>query len=557
MENLAVTAAIHYFPWAVTEDIPAQEDRNEPFDQKLAHEALALIRKQVTGNGMKPDNIRLKSVEGKTYVFGGHTTVKLSHTTQEGRRPGRLADGQLVKPEHITQAVQEFTSRSATDYGVRHAVQTVLSERPDHGFGLHGQTIPLKGLNRNFIVHDPCMTCKGAGHKMCANCQGQMRVGCYRCHGQGGVPCITCHGSGRLQTPSAMLTCQACHGRGLSPCPVCRGERFVNCPDCHAQGRKACESCNGQGWWTRNWLVTLSAQTAAVVKSRFLPTAGKDFLDKNNMAKLIEQGHLRVEQRERPDPADAPSPQQVSPDDIILFYDAKLPYAELAIQLGRPVVNARLAGFRARLVDVPHFMDALLKKPASLLHSAAHGGTDAAGKIVSAARYRAVGDVLRAVIKSTRKQAAATLVNEYRIGLSDAFARALVINAAQAVSKLSLWPRINALAITLAAAFLTAFYLTMMGGRMQLIRLLQLEGIPPYSVYGLDIALAAVIAGIGHYCVRYGAGQALAQVLEGLNLKRGNRGVLPRAGIFGTWLWASVFGIFGGFIALSLFAAMQ
>lgn len=540
------------------EEILTPEDRDEALDEKLAHEALAQLRREVTGNGIRPDKVQLKSVTGKTYVFGGQTLVRLSHQTSQGKRPGRLADGQLVKPEHINDAMQDFIGRSAHDYGVRHAVQTILSERSDHGFGLDGHNIPLKGLNRNFIVHEPCMTCRGSGHKMCANCQGQMRVGCYRCHGQGGVPCVTCHGSGRLQTPSAMLTCQACHGRGLSPCPVCRGERFVNCPDCNAQGHKPCEGCNGHGWWTRNWLVTLTAQTVAQVYSRYLPPPAKDFLDKNNTGRLIEQGHLKVEQRERPHPLDQ-KPSGAPPDgaDIALFYEAKLPFAEMNIQLGRPVITARMAGYKSRIIDTPHFIDALLKRPAAALHSAARGGTDAAGKILFAAKYRASGDVLRGIVRSTKKQTAIALMRDYPFGLSENFARALIVNAAQALSKLSLWPRINAFACTIASAFIVAFYLTMMGGRMQMIRLLQLEGIPPYSVYVLDFVLAMAIGGAGHYAVRHSAGKALAQVLEGLKLKGRNRAVLPRAGAFGAWLWVAVFGIFLGFVGLSLFAAAQ
>jgi len=504
-----------------------------PIDASLAEGAIARIRKQVQGNGLRPSSVELKNMSGEVYSFFATTSVKLVPAVQEGKRAGRFTDGQIINANQIDASIQEFIGRAAADRGVLGLVHQTILERPDHGFGVVGDPIPLPQVARMFVAHEACGVCRGAGGTACHNCRGQMRITCYRCHAQGGIPCVTCSGRGQILTPQGPVTCHACAGRGLSACPVCQGQRMIMCPECAGQGKRICEACQGQGGNTRSWSVTLTAQASFRMRTKGLPPSLVQLIDRVGGARLATDHHVRVTPVLGKAAEDWRSEADIEPGASLWFlYRAEIPYAELDIAMGKVNIKPKLAGYKARMVDVPDFMDALLRPGAQYLTDAAQGGAGASQMILAASRYRALGDILRGIIRTTPKRVLKAVTEAYPLGMSDAFAKHIVKDANTALSRLSLWPRTVVMLGSLVVAFivLAGFYLY--GGRAAIS-----GGLPPLAAWCIDMALIAGLAFGGTYAIRFIARRSLRTVLEGLGVVAGGKLPMPNPGVPGLWMW--------------------
>lgn len=521
-------------------------------DISLAEGAVARIRKQVQGNGLKPSSVELRGVSGHVYSFFGTTSVHLKPQVQEGRRAGRFTDGQIIQPHQIDAAIQDFIGRVASDRGVLGLVHETILSRPDHGFGVAGEAIPLPQVSRVFVAHEACGSCRGMGGTPCHNCHGQQRVTCYRCHGQGGIPCVTCTGRGQILTPQGAIMCHACHGRGMTPCPVCHGQRLIVCPECQGHGKKICEACGGQGWTTKTWNVTLTAEPSFRLRTRGLPPALVSLIERVGGARLAADHHAKVmpivghEAEEFRRFADIEGGAG-----LWFLYRADMPFAELDIAMGKVNIRPKLAGYKSRLVDVPDFMDALLRPGAQHLADAAQGGAGASQMIISAARYRALGDVLRGLVRAAPKRVLKSFTDAYPLGMSDNFARNIVKDAGTALSRLSLWPRSVAMVASLAIAFgvLAGFYVY--GGRVGILHALESNGWSGIVAWAADLLLVILLGLGGTHAIRMTAQRSLRVVLEGLGVVAGGRLPLPKPGAPGLWLWLGIVGIAAGFILLT------
>ncbi|NBX66726.1 MAG: hypothetical protein EBQ96_07010 [Proteobacteria bacterium] len=522
-----------------------------PVDPALAEGAIARIRKQVQGNGLKPSSVELRAVNGHIHTFFGTTSVRLTPTTQEGKRAGRFTDGQIIQPQQIEGAIQDFIGKVAADRGVLGLVHETILARADQGFGTQGEAIPLPQVSRSFIAHEACPKCRGIGGTPCHNCLGQMRITCYRCHGQGGVPCVTCQNRGQILTPQGPVTCHACAGRGLSVCPTCQGQRMMTCPECQGHGKKICEGCAGQGWTTKYWTVTLTAETSFSLRTKGLPSALVSLIDRVGGAKLAADKHAKITPilgRDAEVFAHEADIQQGA--SLWFLYRAEMPFAELDIAMGKGSIKPKMAGFKARLLDVPDFMDTLLKPGVEALAEAASGGASAAQKILECARYRALGDTLRGLVRGNMRRAVKSLLENYTLGLSETMAKRIVKDANTALSKLSLWPRTVAMAIALAAScmILAAFYIY--GIRVSITNTLFPAGSGAWLGYGVDVAFIALLGMAGTYAIRIAAARASKNVLEGLGVVSGGQMPLPKPGAPGLWLWLGIAAMAAGFILL-------
>jgi len=529
------------------DDQNAQGPMAVPVDVQLAEVAINRIRKQVQGNGLKPAAVELRAITGQVYDFYGTTSVKLVPSVKEGRRAGRFTDGDLINAPQIGAAIDEFVGRVSSDRGVLGLVYETLSARDDQGFGLQGQTIDLPQVTRTFIAHDACSVCRGSGGKPCHNCNGQMRIQCYRCHGQGGIPCLTCTGRGQILTPQGPMTCNVCQGRGLSQCPVCQGQRMITCPECQGQGRKICEACQGQGWTTQYWNVSLTAKTVFSLRKTGLPQALVGLIDRVGGARLASDQHAHVQLLTGRDAEQLARFADIEGDSNLWFlYHVQMPFAELEIGFGKAALKPKLAGYKSRLVEVPDFMDALLKPGTDLLHDAARGGAGASQLILSAARYRALGDILRGLVRGGARKMTKFLSENYPLGLSQSLGAQIVRDANTALSRLSLWPRMMAMAGTLAVAFAILAGYFLYGGRNAIQQ--SLAGTPFFTIYGADLFMILVIGIAGTYAIRTTARGAMRGVLEGLGVVSGGNLPLPKPGVPGLWLWIGLIGMTGAFV---------
>lgn len=539
-------------PFTIIEDETPLPQTVVPVDPALADAPIARIRKQVQGNGLRPSSVELRGISGHVHGFYGTTSVRLTPNVQEGRRAGRFTDGQIIQPQQIEGAIEEFIGKVAKDRGVLGLVYDTVLARADQGFGLVGETIPLPQVARTFLAHEACPKCRGTGGTACHNCHGQMRITCYRCHGQGGVSCITCQGRGQILTPQGPVTCHACAGRGLSQCPVCMGQRMIVCPECQGHGKKVCETCQGQGWNTHTWTVTLTAETSFRMRTQGLPAGLVSLIERVGGARLAADRHAQIT------PITGRAAEELSAEADIgagaslwFLYRAEMPFAELEISMGKASIKPKLAGFKARLIDVPDFMDALLRPGADALAAGAAGGSGATQKILEAARYRAIGDILRGLVRASQKKILKSVMETYTLGLSTTFAQRIVRDAATALSRLSLWPRTVTMAVALGVSvgISAAFYLY--GLRTKLVLAAFPAGTSALVTTSVDILFVVVLGAAGTQAIRVAASRSSRAVLEGLGVVSGGRLPLPKPGAPGLWLWVGIIGMTGVFAFLA------
>lgn len=545
-------------PFTTPEENTAQQTY-APIDPALAESAIARIRKQVQGNGLRPSSVELRALTGQVYTFYGTTSVRLKPQIQEAKHAGRHVEGQIIQPHQINAAVDEFIARTGSDRGVLGLVHETILTRADRGFGVIGENIPLPQVSRVFVAHEACSKCHGTGGTACHNCHGQQRITCYRCHGQGGVPCVTCSGRGQIHTPQGPVMCHACAGRGLSTCPVCYGQRMINCPECQGQGKKICETCSGQGWNTKSWRVTLTAETAFRMRTKNLPKALVGLIERVGANKLSLDGHAYVTPIMGREAEELQAYADVDQTASLWFlYRTEIPFAQLDIAMGKAAIHPNLAGYKGRLTDVPDFMDALLRPGAQHLADAAQGGAGASQMILAASRYRALGDILRGLIRANQRRVFKALMDAYPLGLSDNFARTILKDASTALSRLSIWPRTVAMVMALVAAFamLSGFYLY--GGRNMVTAALTANGWPEALTWLSDILMIVLLGLAGTHAIRVIAQRSLRTVLEGLGVMAGGSLPLPKPGAPGLWLWAGVIimaAVFAFFTGLFLAAS--
>lgn len=489
-------------------------------------------------------------MDGREYDFYATTSVKLVPSVKESIRAGRHNDGDIIAAGQIKLAMTTFIDRIAADRGVLGLVYETLAGRPDQGFGLKGKPIELPQVSRRFVAHDACQNCHGSGGAPCHNCQGQMRIQCYRCHGHGGVPCTGCQGKGHTYTPQGPVTCHTCQGRSMTPCPVCHAERLIQCPECVGQGRRICEPCQGHGWQTRTWNVTLSAHTEFNIRKTGLPQPLVALIERVGGARLASDGHARVrllagqEAEQLAQYADA-----VPGTNLWFLYHARMPYAALEITFGKALLTPKLAGYKARLVEVPDFMDAMLKPGMALLHDAAQGGAGASQLILSAARYRLLGDVLRGMLRGSARKMLQILGENYPLGLSQKAAHTIVRDANTALSRLSLWPRTTAMggAITVSSLILAAYFLY--GGRDQ--AMANIQTLPTFGIYAFDLGVFTLLAFAGLYAIRAFARKSMRTIMEGLGVLSGGTLPLPKSGAPGIWYITALIGVTALFAFIS------
>lgn len=513
-----------------------------PVDPSLANAAINRIRKQVQGNGLRPSSVNLRTIDGRDYDFYATTSVKLVPSIKTSTRPGRLNDGEIIASNQIDTAIAAFIERMAADNGVLGLVYETLANRPDQGFGLKNTNIELPQITRRFVAHDACQNCRGSGGATCHNCHGQMRIQCYRCHGVGGIACLSCQGRGQSHTPQGSTICHNCQGRGLSPCPICHTERLIQCPECLGNGKRNCEPCSGHGWQTQTWNVNLSAHTEFNIRKTGLPNGLVTLIERVGGARLASDGHARVQLLTGQDAqALASHADIVRGTNLWFLYHARMPFASLNISFGKATITPKLAGYKARLVEVPEFMDALMRPGIALLHDAARGGAGASQLILSAARYRMLGDVLRGMLRGSARKMLQILNESYPLGLSQKAAQIIVRDANSALSKLSLWPRTVTMAgtLTTSSIILSLYYLY--GARDAAIA--NLETLPSFSIYGIDLFMTLILGFIGTYAIRLSARKSMRIVMEGLGVLSGGQLLLPKPGAPGVWLWCGLFAI--------------
>lgn len=521
---------------------PPEDDGPTPVDPRLIDQALTRIRKQVQGNGLKPADVVLNGAQGQVFEFFGTTSWLLTPKITTARRLGRLSDGHMIGAGQLDAALSDFLGKTAADRHVLGLLQGSVLSRRDQGFGLQDEHIALPQIQKTFIMHEACNSCHGTGGKPCLSCHTTGRITCYRCHGTGGVTCITCSGRGQIITPQGPMPCHACVGRGQTACTVCQGHRAINCPECQGQGKKICESCGGHGWFTQSWTVALAAQSHFRMQTRGLPATLTQLIKRVGAARLAADGHATVNVLLERDAIQFMKHADIAPNASLWYlYRARMPFAVLDITIGKHSIKPAIAGYKGRMVDVPPFMDDMLRTPLRLLTEAQTDGIHAPALLMDAAKYRAAGDVLRGLLRSTKKHTGKSLMDAYPVGLSQDFAKKFLSAAHIALSKLSLWPRLAAMGGAMAVSACLFALSSFIHLPTTVLETIGLHGFGIWGVVGFNIAMMAILGMAGTHAIRLAARNKMVNILEGLGIPPVGHTSLPRPGTPGLWLWLALF----------------
>lgn len=416
-----------------------------PNEQQLAQTALDHVRRVFKGNGVKGESIKIASQKIAHHTINAGTYLELRPSTSERSSPGKLSLGQMVgSREEATKSIQQAMVQAAGDTVIQAQIADVLLKRPDQGFGLAGQSIPIEFLKKEYTWHEGCPTCRGSAQAPCPRCQGRRNEPCNKCSGRGLMGCPLCRTTGLIQGKN----CNRCYGNRYVACDSCHKSGLMNCRTCSATGVSKCTACNGQGWKTYTLSLITQALTYFEYDAKTIPKGAADMFEMYG-ASLVTGEKIKVKGRIADDKENA----------LGASYEVTFPYGELVFQIGKKEVKANVFGHKADISEMPFVLDKILTPAVEELEEAAQDIGSVAAKIKKATRYRLIAQAFLHVSRTSTGKAVELLLKTYDIGLSPAMAEKIALLADSTTLHITRKPRYYGMAMGLAAgAALSAVY---------------------------------------------------------------------------------------------------
>ncbi len=415
--------------------------------EQLAQAALERIRTLCKGNGVKAANITLVHHNITQHTLNAGTYLELKPITTEKEAPGKIVVGTLVgSREEATKQIDQAMISAARDPTVKAQITATLLARPDQGFGLGGQPIPLEFLKRDYTYHDGCQTCRGSGQAPCVKCHGKRIEPCIKCSARGLMFCPFCRGTGMLQG----VKCQKCFGTRYMPCDMCRKTGMMPCRTCHGQGHMKCATCGGQGWRSHILSLLTTAMTYFEYDAKSIPKGAADMIE-TGAPQLAKDKKIKLTGRVADDKENA----------IGASYEVSFPYGDAEFSIGKKDIKAGVFGYQADLVNLPNILDKLVQKGVEELEEAAGDVGSVADKIKSATRYRLIAQAFLYTTRTTPENAAEQLLKKYDAGLSVSMAEKIVLLAENTMSRITKKPRTQGLmaGLVITALIAAAYYI--------------------------------------------------------------------------------------------------
>ncbi len=420
-----------------------------PLEEGYKDAALVKIKGAVKGNQFDPERVVLEKFEGGVLCFQAETVLTVVPKVRTEEVFGRVdrGDGYIVVEDAM--AVQKALSRAVVSLSrdpeiVRHIHALVLS-RDDQGFALDNDLIPLPFFKKKFVFFEPCVACKSTGQTTCLPCRGHGVSLCSRCNGAGMGPCAHCHGAQVANGPNGnKIACPACHGQGKKSCALCSQSGKIQCRVCRSKGVVACPHCKGNAWVSQISVMEIEARTAFYYPKEQLP---------ERVVSMIEQYGATV--REHADfrlSGDLEGSAQMSVSEekepivaadgregfrVPIPYEVALPHGHGTYSIDGKDYSLSLFGVQGQLVDVPPFLDDLLKDGMGALRDAADFRGDVRRNLERAAGQRTLKEGIVYAAMSSLGKAKSLLKRSNRIGLSDAMIDDIVVCADTALKNVT------------------------------------------------------------------------------------------------------------------------
>lgn len=530
-----------------TPDDTGNDENKEKVDPALPKKALEDLRGLLRGNGIKSESVRLKYFDGEVFNFEGFGVFKIDPVVSEKHVPGKDHGEIAGSYPDAQQKIRAALEKISRDREVRRTTIDLLKKRPDLGVLVDNQIVHLERLGKKFVIHESCSPCDATGKILCRNCQGKRQVPCHTCHGQRQVICHACHGTQFMNTSRGRQQCTQCHGRGRVNCKMCEQTGHVQCPKCKATGKMPCQTCSSTGWNSRVFHVQVKARGSFTYDRDALPQELPPLIDEYG-PDLVLGDHAQVRIIEEPR-RDEELDRLSKPDEYIIPYHIRLAWGDIGFMLNKSEVKAKLFGFNPVLALLPPVLEKTLTGGLQALSKASQAGSDVAGQIGKAIRYRAIGETFLAAIPNPPQRAAAMIRERYPYGLGTELIHRMVAQANGAMKHLTLKPRLQGLGIgALAVAALFALYFF---GPLRALVLGQTGAAFPQIVP--DIGAVLVGGGIITAAIQLTAGAALQKALGRLLEKSRNRARLkPKPAQSALWGYPAAIVLFAVIMHLSV-----
>lgn len=505
-------------------DDEPEDDKPEPptpADASLAQTALEFVRGLCKGNGVKMDSVTLGSFKGVISGTTASTLIEIRPQTSEKKIAGKTVVGTVVNgPSGVQQAVDETLIKAVNNNEARGQMVRLLMSRPDQGFGLHGSSLNIDFLSKDFCWHENCKTCHGQGRAPCVKCHGTQRELCLQCHGKTMVPCMLCKGTGHVNGPNGRpQPCSKCHGQRQVICMMCHRTGKIPCRQCKGTGTSVCTACSGSGWFTH--IAHLATQAITYFQYDRVPVPAEimPIMD-TDPASLVKNGDIKIEAK-----------QVAQPNVIGVEYDVKYPYGDITFGIRKKPLKAHLFGYNARLLEMPDFLETLIGRGYSELEAAAAGAGSVSSRLKQAGKFRIIALALLNAAQSSSKKTIAMLTKKYPMGLSAEKMRSIAELADKATALITRKPRYYGLGIGLVivAAFYAAYYIG--PGRAMIAPYI---GNPDLNII-IDLFIIFMGGTITTISIQMAAGRALREALGHLVPPKDRKRLIPKTRTSGWW----------------------
>ena len=334
------------------------------FDAAYAAPALEELRKAVTGNGVKPENIRLENITGATLNFTAVTILKIQPRISEKTTLGRITGPEKVdNAKSMRDAIENHKRESVQNFANITRIRDTILSRDDRGFALVNARINLDFLRKDFVYFESCNACRAKGTLLCQRCDGKGYEICPRCNGNGVDFCPVCNGNGTIQMQDGKhQSCHRCRGERKIVCSLCQQRRKIQCGVCKTKGSTTCAQCNGQGW---NSIISI-VEIEAIVAFDY----SRDDVPERIRMQIEELGAALAQYASITPIAPA---QETRSEDIKITYQVSLPYADAVFAFNGKKIDALLLGNNGKICNAPNFLEDLIRPGIEKLEAAAQG----------------------------------------------------------------------------------------------------------------------------------------------------------------------------------------
>jgi hypothetical protein len=494
-----------------------QPEPEYPSEQALAQAALERVRAVFKGNGVKLDSIKIASQKISRHTMNAGTYLELKPVLSERHGTGKAVSGVLVASrEEAMRQVDQAMLGAARDAGIKSQIAGVLLARPDQGFGLSRQAIPLEFLKKEFTWHESCHTCRGAGKAPCQKCQGRRVEPCIKCSGRGLMPCPLCRSTGLLQGNK----CTRCNGQRYVPCDQCQRSGMMPCRMCSATGIMKCPTCAGLGWKSHTIMLVAQALTYFEYDAKSVPKGAADMVE-TQASKLAAEHRVKITGRVADDKENV----------LGANYEVNFPFGEIVFTLGKKEVKANLFGFKGNLTDFPNVLDKIVGPAIQELEEAAQDIGSVADKIQKATRYRVIAQGFLTASRLSTKKTVDHLMKHYDIGLSLSMAEKIAVLADETTSRITRKPRYYGLfgGLAIVALIDAAYYLLPLRSAIA-------SYLPTMKFdFVLDILPPLVGGLITTMTIQFAGARAIRKALGHLTPKGQKSTLVPKSRSHGTW----------------------